>query len=88
MRMGVGEDGWAGSVLYEDLQDAVGVAALLAARVELAVAVGSCPSLAEAVVALGVNTLLRTDACQVLLALANIFASLHDNRLQSKLDES
>ena len=88
MRMGVGEDGWAGSVLYEDLQDAVGVAALLAARVELAVAVGSCPTLAEAVVALGVNTLLRTDACQVLLALANIFASLYDNRLQSKLDES
>ena len=88
MRMGVGEDGWAGSVLYEDLQDAVGVAALLAARVELAVAVGSCPTLAKAVVALRVNTLLRTDACQVLLALANILASLHDNRLQPQFDES
>ena len=27
MRMGIGEDGRAGSVLHEDLQDAVGVAA-------------------------------------------------------------
>ena len=88
MRMGIGEDGRAGSVLHEDLQDAVGVAALLAARVELAVAVGPCPTLAKAVVALGVNALLRTNACQVLLALANIFASLHDNRLQPQFDES
>ena len=88
MGMGIGENGRAGTMLHEYLQDAVGIAALFTTRIKLSVAIGPCPTLAEAIVALGVNTLLRTDARNVLLSLAHIFSSFHNDRLEAQLDKA
>jgi len=86
--MCIGEDGWTGAMLHEDLQDAVGIAAFLATRVEFAVTISSCPTLAKGVVAFGVYPLLGADACQVFLALAHIFSSFYNDGLQAQLDET
>ena len=88
MGMGIGENGRAGTVLHKNLQDAVGIAALFTTRIELSIAVSSCPTLAKAVVALGVNTLLGADARNVLLSLAHILSPLYDNWLETQLDKA
>lgn len=74
-----------GAVLHEDAEHLLAVAALLAARVELTVAVGPCPTLAEGVVALGVHALLGAYAGQVLLAFAHVLAAFHHYGAQPQL---
>ena len=88
MGMGGGEDIGAGSVLAEDGEDAAHITPLGGAGVELAVGVGSCPTLTEGVVALGVDDALTGDEGDVFLALMDIFASLEDDGAQPVLYES
>ena len=88
MGMCIRENGRTSAVLNKDLQDAVGIAAFLASRIELSVAIGSCPTLAKAIIALGVNVLFRPDAGNVFLPFTNILATLYHNRFQSKFNET
>ena len=83
VRMGIRKDGRTGSVLNEDLQDAVCIASFLASGVKLSVAISSCPTLAKTVVAFWVNALFRTDAGNVLLPFANILTALNDDGLEA-----
>ena len=87
VRVRVSEDALPGPVLHEDAQDAVGVPALLAAREELAVAVGARPALAKGVVALGVHLLVDAYARHVPLPFPHVLAPLDDHRVQPQLDE-
>ena len=82
--MYINEDVGVGTVLNEDTQDLVAIAALLASGVEFAIAVCPGTSLAKGVVALGIHTLLGTYACKVLLALAHILAPLHHDGTKAK----
>ena len=75
-------------MLNKDLQDAVGIAAFLASRIEFSIAIGSCPTLAKAIIALRVNALFWSDACNVFLPLTNILATLYHYRFQSKFNET
>ena len=84
----VGEYRHGGSVLAEDVENLLHVAALLAARVELAVAVGTCSALAKAVVRFGVDGMLAADAGDVLLAAVHVLAPLHDDGAEAQLDEA
>ena len=88
VRMGVGQDVGRGAVLTEHAQDLVRVAAFLRAGIELAVGVGPCPTLAEAVVALGVDQLRARDLRQVLLALVHVLATLQHDGPETQLDQA
>ena len=88
VRMGVHQDGGGSTVLAEDVEYLVHIAALLAAGVELAVGVGSRTTFAEAVVRLRVHGLGAADLCQVFLTLAHVLATLHHHGAQAQLDEA
>ena len=60
--MGVDQDILACTMLDKDTQHTVHRTAFLAACIELAIAVGSCPTLAVAIVALGVDNAFALDA--------------------------
>ena len=62
-------------------------AALLAARVKLAVRVGSCTTLAKAIVTFAIHLLRFGDECQVFLALAHVLATFQYNGAVAQLDE-
>ena len=85
MRMGIGQDGRRGTMLTEHVQNLLYRAALLGTGVQLAVAISTCPTLAEAVVALGVHLLRLRDLRQVFLALVNILATLQHNGAKAQL---
>ena len=86
--MGIGQDIRRGTVLAEDIENLLDVATLLAARIQLAIRIGTCPTLAKAVVALRVHLLGLGDERQVLLALTDILATLQNDGTQSEFDES
>jgi hypothetical protein len=86
--MGGGEDVGAGAMLAEDAEYAANVSAFSGAGVKFAIGIGSGASLAEGVVALGVDDALSRDECYVLLALVDILASLQHHGAQSQFDES
>ena len=83
MRMGVGEDVRRGAMLTEHLENLLDVATLLAAGIELAIAIGTGTSLSKTVVALTIHLLSLGDECQVLLALMDILATLQHNGPQA-----
>ena len=88
MRMGIGKDIGRGSMLTENVEDAIDISALLAARIEFAIGIGTCPTLTIAVVALGVDALGLGNLCQVGLALTDILTALHNDGAQTKFDET
>ena len=88
MGMGIYEDGGGGSVLTEDVEDPVGVAAFLAAGVELAVGEGSCSSFPEGIVGFGVYGMFARDEGYVLPALMDVFSALDDDGTYAELDET
>ena len=79
MGMGVAEDVAGRSVLTEDAEDAVHVAALLRPRIEFAVRESPCAAFAKGIVALAVHYVFARDAGDVLAAFVDILAALkHD----------
>ena len=79
MRMGIRQDVRRGAMLTEHMENLLDVATLLAAGIELAIAIGTGTSLSKTVVALTIHLLGLGDECQVLLALMDILATLqHD----------
>ena len=83
--MGVAEDGRRGPVLAKHVENLLRRATLLRARVELAVAVGPCPALAEAVVALWVHQLRAGDLGQVALSRVYVLAPFQHDGPQPQL---
>ena len=75
-------------MLAEYIENLLDGAALLAARIQLAVGVGACPTLAETVVALAVHLLRLGNLRQVALALVDILAALQHDGAQTQLYQS
>ena len=69
------------------LERLVVVAALLAAREELAVGEGSRAALAEGVVRIGVDRSVAVNLCDVALAGRDVAPAFENHRLQPQLDE-
>ena len=88
MWMGISQDVGRRTMLAEDIQYLLDGATFLGARVEFTVRVGSCPTLAKAVVALGIHLLRLGYLCQVTLAFAYVLATFQHHRTQPQLDES
>ena len=88
MGMGITEYIHRCAVLAEHIPNFINIAALLAAGVELAVGVGSRPTLAKAVVALGIDFLCLGDKGQVALAGMDILATLDNDRAETMLNET
>ena len=86
--MGIAEDVGGGAVLTEDAENLFHVAALLGARIEFSVRIGSCSALAERVVAFGVYDVLAGDAGNVLAARVYVLAAFEHNGAQAQLDEA
>lgn len=87
MGMGLVEDFGRCAVEHERLQRLVVVAALLAAREELAVGEGSGAALAEGVVGIGVDRAVAVDLRDVALAGRDVAPSLHNDGFQPQLDK-
>ena len=85
--MGISQDIRRRSMLAEHVENLLRRAALLGACVELAIRVGTCPTLAKAVVALAVHLLRTGYLCQVALTLVYILATLHHDGTQAQFDE-
>ena len=85
--MSVDEDVLARAMLVKDAQDAVYRATLLAAGVEFAIAIGTCPTLAKAVVAVGVHLSLAGDCRHIESAVFHVLATLKHNGLHTQFDE-
>ena len=87
MRVGIGQNCGACPVLAEDIQNTLYAAALFAARVELAVGIGTCTTLAKAVVRFGIDLMGARYTCQIDFAGAHIAPSLHNNGAQAVFNE-
>ena len=74
-------------MLAEHVQNLLRRPAFLRARIQLAVRIGSCPTLAKAVVALSVHLLRLSYQRQVLLPLVHVLAALQHHWSQAQLDE-
>ena len=88
VRMCIYQYGSGGSMLTEDIQNLVYIAALFAACVQLAIRVGSGTSLSEAVIGLRVDELLAADLRQVFLAFPYVLSTLHNDGAQTELYQS
>ena len=88
MRMRISEDIRRGTMLTEHVEYLLDIATLLAAGVELAITIGTCPTLAKTVVALRVNLLRLGNLRQVLLALMHILTTFQHDGAQAKLNQS
>ena len=87
MRMGIGKDVCRSTVLTEYVKNLFDVATLLAAGVELAVGIGSCPTLTEAVVTLAIYLLRLRDLGKVFISLIHILSKLQYNGTIAKFNE-
>ena len=87
MGMGFAEDFGRGAVKDERLQRLVVIAALLAAREELAVGKGSRAALAESVVRVGIDGAVAVDPCDVALAGRDVAPPFENHGPQSQFDE-
>ena len=85
MGVDIDHDVGVGAVFHEEAQHLADVAAFGGARVEFAVAVGPCPTLAEAPVAVGVHLLGAHEGDDVFLALLHGLAALDDDGLHAQL---
>ena len=85
MGMDIGQDRCRGAMLTKHVEYLVHVAPLFAAGIEFAVAVGTCPTLAEAIIALRVNLLGLGNERHVALAVAHILSALKDDGTQTEL---
>ena len=88
VRMCIGEDGCLRTVLAENIQYLLHRTALLRARVEFSVGVGSGASLAEGVVALGIYEMFAGDACDVFFSLVDVLAAFHHDGAQPEFYQS
>ena len=87
MGVHIRENGFRSAMLTKHLQNFLHTAALFAARVELAIAVGSCPTLTETVIARSIHLLRLRDECQILLAIAHILSTFQHNRSQPQFNQ-
>ena len=88
MGMGIAENIHRSTVLTEYIKNFINIAPLLAARVELAVGIGSRPTLAKAIVALGIHLMSLGDKGKVALAGMDILATLDNDRTETMLDKA
>ena len=87
MRMRISQDGRRGPMLTEHIQYFIRITTFLASCIELAVRVGTSPTLTKTVVTLGIHFLRLGDVRQIFLALMHILASFQDDRAQSELNQ-
>lgn len=66
-------------MLAENVQNLVYIASFLAAGIKLAVRIGAGSSFAEAVVRFGIDCMFTADLCQILFAVAHVFATFHND---------
>ena len=62
-------------MLTKDVENLFYATAFFRARIEFSIRVGTCPTLAEAVVAFAIDRLHTTDGSQVTFALMNVLAT-------------
>ena len=87
MGVHIRENGFRSTMLTKHLQNLLHAAALFAARVELAIAVGSSSTLTKTVIARGIHLLRLRDECQILLAVAHILSTFQHNRTQAQFNQ-
>ena len=85
MRMSIDHDIGICTMLHKHTQNLVRITALLAARVQLTIAVRTSTALAKTVIAFRVDTLLGTDTRNILLSFVHILATLHHYRAYAVL---
>jgi len=88
VRMCVDQDGSAGPVLAEYIQNLVYTSSFLAAGVELSVGVSSGAPFTKTVIGFRINFVFPADACQVGLAVAYVLSAFHNDRAQSEFDQT
>ena len=76
------------TMLTEHIENLLNRTTLLATGVELAIRIGTCPTLAKAIVALRVYLLRLGNLRQVFLALMNILSTFQDNGTQTQFYQS
>lgn len=86
--MSVGQNGCAGTVLAKHAKYFLHTATFLRACIKFSVRVGSCPTLAETIVAFRVNTLCLFYLGQVFLSIVNILSTLNHDGTQTQFNES
>ena len=86
--MGIGEDVGAGTMLAEDAEDALHVAALFRARIEFAIGEGSCPTLSEGIVALAVDDVVAGDSGDVFFTAIYVASTFEDDGAHPEFYES
>ena len=87
VRMSIDENILAGTMLMKDAEDALHRATFATAGVKLPITVSTCPTLAKAIVAIGVNNALARDGGNIEPAVAHILATLQHYRLDAKFNE-
>ena len=83
MRMSVSQDIRRGTMLAEYIENLLYRATLLTACIELAIRIGTCSTLAKAVIALCINLLCLCDLGQILLTFMDILTTFQHNRTQA-----
>jgi len=86
--MSIGEDVGGGSVLAEDAEDALHVAAFFGTRIEFSVREGSGSAFSKGVVALAVYDVVTRDGCEVFFSCINITSALEDDGTYAEFYES
>ena len=86
--MCVDQDGSAGPVLAEYIQNLVYTSSFLAAGVEFSVGVSSGAPFTKTVIGFRINFVFPADACQVGLAVAYVLSAFHNDRAQSEFDQT
>ena len=88
MRMCISQNSRRGTMLTKHIQDFFDITSFLTTRIELAIRVGTSPTLTKTVVALSIHLLRLSDVRQILLALMHILTSFQHDRSQSQLNQS
>ena len=87
MRMRIGKNGCGSTVLAEHTKYLFHTATLLAASIKLTIRVCSGTSLAEAIVAVAIHSLLSRHLRKVFLTLMDILSAFENDRAQSQFNE-
>ena len=87
MRMRIGKNGCGSTVLAEHTKYLFHTATLLAASIKLTIRVCSGTSLAEAIVAVAIHSLLSRHLRKVFLTLMHILSAFENDRAQSQFNE-
>ena len=75
-------------MLAENIENLLDGTAFFRTRIEFTIGIGSCPTLAKAIVALGIDMLCFGNLCQVAFALADILTTFEHDRTNAQFYQS